>query len=87
MSWQDNLEGDSGCEGCNVLMEALREAERQCRELEDAGASRGLSFMKDGSDAAYVEEQDYLLKLQVLERRRNCALEVLLKHQKFEHSA
>ena len=85
MTWQDDARPDLGCEDCNVLMDALREAERQCRAVEHERTRKGLTFTKDGSDAAYLEEHDYAQMLKTLEHRRNCALEVLLKHQKFEH--
>jgi hypothetical protein len=75
----------TGCGDCDVLMEALRDAERQCREAENESARRSLSFTRSLNDLAYDEDKEYISRLKRLERRRDCALEVLLKHQQLEH--
>jgi hypothetical protein len=62
-----------GCRQCEYLMEALREFEAQCREAEDN------CDLQTGEEA-------YLARLRKLEHRRDCALEVLLRHQAIEHS-
>jgi hypothetical protein len=73
------------CEDCRVLTEALRDMEQQCRETED-GRYRGLSLPSSSSvDVLTREEDAYLARLSKLQRRRDCALEVLLKHQSLEH--
>jgi len=73
------------CTDCDILTKALRDAEQQCREAEDrrnlevaASTSRKLSQLRCAEDA-------YLARMKKLEHRRNCALEVLLKHQSLEH--
>jgi hypothetical protein len=73
------------CEDCRVLTEALRDMEQQCREVED-GRYLGLSLSStDSIDRLTREEDVYLERLSKLQRRRDCALEVLLKHQGLEH--
>ncbi len=71
------------CEDCRVLTEALRDMEQQCREAEDE-AYRDFTNSRD-VDEMTREEDAYLAKLSKLQRRRDCALEVLLKHQGLEH--
>jgi hypothetical protein len=67
------------CEDCRVLTEALRDMEQQCRELEDE-RFRVSAFRTDlGPDALYREEDEYLANLSKLQRRRDCALEVLFE--------
>jgi hypothetical protein len=74
------------CDDCDVLVEALRDNEQQCREAEDerAGISRCL-VKAENPDGSFLEEQAHFAKMKKLEHRRDCALEVLLKHQKLEH--
>ena len=74
------------CEDCRVLTEALRDMEQQCRELED-GRYRGLSLSSSKTADLLTREEDaYQARLSKLQRRRDCALEVLLKHQGLEHT-
>jgi hypothetical protein len=79
-----------GCGDCETLTEALRDAEQQCREAEDEPArvamGQPLSQVTEPSKEPVDEEREYLMKIGKLEHRRNCALEVLLKHQRLEHS-
>jgi hypothetical protein len=73
------------CEDCRVLTDALRDMEQQCREAED-GRYQGLCLSSGtGVDRLIREEDAYLARLSKLQRRRDCALEVLLKHQILEH--
>jgi len=72
------------CEDCRVLTEALRDMEQQCREAED-GSYREFPSSRGGIDALTRAEDAYLARLNKLQRRRDCALEVLLKHQILEH--
>jgi hypothetical protein len=72
------------CEDCRVLTEALRDMEQQCREAEDE-RFREIRLRGD-ADAVGREEERYIAKLSKLERRRDSALEVLLKHQRLEHA-
>lgn len=72
------------CEDCRVLTDALRDMEQQCREAEDA-SYRGLPSSRPDINALTREEYAYLAKLNKLQRRRDCALKVLLKHQSLEH--
>ncbi len=89
--WRDERTGcdeeTRRCEDCDVLLEALRDAEQQCREFEDAGARVAeRSWAAGFSDELLQEENDRLARLRKLERRRDCALDVLLKHQRLDHS-
>jgi hypothetical protein len=78
------VDGLTHCGDCDVLTDALRDLEQQCREVEDGRALNGIRLRKD-FDVSFQEEQDYLARLKKLEHRRDCALEVLLKHQRLEH--
>jgi len=62
------------CDQCEYLIDALREFEAQCREVEDKGCRE-------------ITEATYFAKLRKFEHLRDCALDVLLKHQKLEHPA
>jgi hypothetical protein len=73
------------CGDCRVLTEALRDMEQQCREAED-DHYRDFPISRCDIDALDRVENAYLAKLSKLQRRRDCALEVLLKHQGLEHS-
>ena len=74
------------CEDCTILIEALRDMEQQCREAEDESL-RTDSFLSFRETEILVrDEQAYLARLEKLQRRRNCALELLLKHQALEHA-
>lgn len=87
MAYEDSeLESpaDYRCESCSVLVDALREAERQCREAEDERAVI-LTTSNGSLHAGFEHENEFLARIRKLERRRDCALEVLLKHQRFEH--
>ena len=83
----DRSEIDSGdryaCDDCNVLVEALRDAEKQCREAEDERLQHARTTKS--FEAILTEEQQFLAKIKKLEHRRDCALEVLAKHQRLEH--
>ena len=85
----DQYESDdsisSGCGDCEVLMEALRDAEQQCREAEDKRAQIAATFPVKTVEQLFDDEREYSVKMDKLEHRRNCALEVLLKHQRLEH--
>ena len=73
------------CTDCDVLTEALRDMEQQCREAEDE-RFRDISLSsKKSSERLIVEEDAYQARLNKLQHRRDCALEVLLKHQSLEH--
>jgi hypothetical protein len=57
----------------------------QCREIEDE-RFLGASFFSGTNTSRLIFEEDaYLARLSKLRRRRDCALEVLLKHQSLEH--
>jgi len=63
------------CSDCELLTEALRELEAERREAEDQlWTQRGQR-----------EQELGFAKIARLERRRNCALEMLFKHQRLEH--
>ena len=89
----DEYREDSGCtedvgtycEDCRVLTEALRDLEQQYREVEDERLHSVSVLSRGGTDRIIRDECAYLLKLGKLQRRRNFALEVLLKHQRLEH--
>jgi len=68
---------DRHCGDCDVLTDALRNFEQQRRQAEDERWRQ-----PDGSDEG---DEAYLAKLKALEHLRDCALEVLLKHQSLEH--
>lgn len=74
------------CGDCETLTEALRDLEQQCREVEDGRMSIVPNLWRRDSDASFNEEEEYLARLKKIEHRRDCALEVLLKHQRMEHS-
>lgn len=82
-----NYEGDQTtyCEDCRILTEALRDMEQQCREAEDERFQE--PFRCRSGEYLGCEENRYLTKLYRLQRRRDCALEVLLKHQSLEHGS
>lgn len=71
------------CGDCACLIEALREVEQQCREAEDECLQLEPGNAETEQRIARAERQ--LEKIKKLEHRRNCALEVLLKHQALEH--
>lgn len=74
-----------GCANCETLTEALREAEQQCREAEDEWI--GIAALYKGTiEECLSKEREHSMRVLKLERRRNCALEVLLKHQRLDHS-
>lgn len=73
------------CEDCRVLTDALRDMEQQCCEAEDERYRDSPFCSGSDIDALTREEDAYLAKLSKLQRRRDCALEVLLKHQGLEH--
>lgn len=73
------------CEDCLVLMDALRDMEQQCREAEDEGLHKSSSSYRRENRTLDNQEEFYLAKLGKLQRRRDAALEVLLKHQSIEH--
>jgi hypothetical protein len=60
--------------------------EQQCREAEDESRIDFSPCSIGDSDRVTRQEDAYLAKLRKLERRRDCALEVLLKHQGLEHA-
>ena len=72
------------CEDCRILTEALQEMEQQCREAEDEGLPVNSPCSSGHVEALTSPEEAYLAKLRKLQRRRDCALEVLLKHQGLE---
>jgi hypothetical protein len=69
------------CFDCDVLTEALRDMEEQCREAEDDRTREASLAVGKSVDRLLGEEEAYQVKLRELQHRRNCALEVLLKHQ------
>jgi len=73
------------CASCETLTEALREAEQQCREIEDEWASIAATLAKGAIEQLLLSEREHSTRIATLERRRNCALEVLLKHQRLDH--
>lgn len=73
------------CTDCEVLTEALRDAEQQCREAEDGRNVEAAVTASTKMNPLLCEENEYLARIKKLEHRRNCALEVLLKHQLLEH--
>lgn len=72
------------CEDCRVLTDALRDMEQQRREAEDQHY-RNSPLSLGGIGPLSCEEDAHQAKLNKLLRRRDCALEVLLKHQSLEH--
>ena len=78
------MRGSDGefCGDCELLTEALRDYEMQCREAEDDHMHALCGFA--GADVDAVDDF-YLAKIKKLEHRRDCALDVLLKHQRLEH--
>ena len=82
----DANERNSYCEDCRVLTDALRDMEQQCRDTEDERISTASVLSRDGGERFIRDEEDYLAKLWKLQRRRDSALEVLLAHQRLEHS-
>ena len=87
MSYEEfELEGltQYSCDSCTVLVEALREAQQQCRLAEDE-RSVVLTASGGGLHAGHEQGDDFRARLRKLERLRDCAMEVLLKHQRFEH--
>ena len=73
------------CEDCRVLTDALQDMEQQCREAEDEGVKAHNFSRCADQEAAIRGEEIYLAKILKLQRRRDSALEVLLKHQRLEH--
>lgn len=73
------------CGECEILMEALRDAEQQCREAEDDRAFIAMGESVPKFAEPWDDECLYFNRLRKLERRRDCAFEVLLKHQRLEH--
>jgi hypothetical protein len=82
--WTPQIRGweEGYCGDCELLTEALRDLEMQCREAENEQIRALSNFCYE--DASHMEE-NYSLKIKKLEHRRNCALEVLIKHQQLEH--
>ena len=77
--------GSYHCADCSWLMDALREVEKQYREADDE-LNRKVTLApspgsQESSDLARVLEE----KILKLKCRRDCALDVLLKHQALEH--
>ena len=86
-SYEERTDGPTlrHCTDCDILIDALRDMEQQCREAEDE-RFRDLSvFSTKSFDRLNFEEDEYQEKLNRLQHRRDCALEVLLKHQSLEH--
>jgi hypothetical protein len=75
------------CGDCRVLTEALQDIEQQCREAEDERFQDFSASLTLNVDELTRQEDAYLAKLSKLQHRRNCALEVLLKHQSLEHKS
>jgi len=73
------------CEDCLVLMDALRDMEQQCREVEDESLHASSSLYRRENQTLDNQDELYLAKLGKLQRRRDAALEVLLKPQSIEH--
>jgi hypothetical protein len=73
------------CSECEVLTEALRDLEQQCREAEDQRLRVGVFDSSTSYGNLLREEEAYFARIQKLELRRDYALEVLLKHQQLEH--
>ena len=73
------------CSECEMLTEALRDLEQQCREAEDQRLREGVLDSSKSYSNVLREEEMYVARIQKLELRRNYALEVLLKHQQLEH--
>jgi hypothetical protein len=73
------------CTDCDILIDALRDFEQQCREAEDRRHQDLALLVSKNQNELLREERTYLERLKKLEHRRNCALEVLLKHQSLEH--
>lgn len=74
------------CIDCDVLTEALRDLELQCREVEDNRNIQAASSAQSSFDELLLREVQFVNKLKKLEYRRNCALEMLIKHQRLEHN-
>jgi hypothetical protein len=74
------------CEDCRILTEALRDMEEQRREAEDERLRGGSLSPSDDIDALDRANEAYMEKLRKLEHRRDCALEVLFKHQALDHA-
>jgi hypothetical protein len=81
----ESYESSDHCTDCDVLTEALRDLEQQCREAEDGRILEVLWLASKNPNQLLSEENAYLVRIKKLEHRRNCALEVLLKHQSLEH--
>jgi hypothetical protein len=73
------------CEGCKILTDALRDMELQCREAEDERTQQASAHSRKSGSQLDYDEETFLTKLAKLERRRDFALEVLLRHQSLEH--
>ncbi|PYX94630.1 MAG: hypothetical protein DMG71_11935 [Acidobacteria bacterium] len=74
------------CFDCDTLTEALRDLEQQCREAEDKRRCEAVLSLINDYDEMIRDEERYLARIRKLEHRRNCALELLLKHQRLEHA-
>jgi hypothetical protein len=73
------------CQYCAVFFEAFREAEHQRRDLEDEHLRHlALTANRDPRELR-LEEEVYQRKVEKLERWRNAAFDVLVKHQQLEH--
>lgn len=83
--YADGSEPYDQCIDCDVLTEALRDAEEQRREAEDRRNLEVAVGASKNRNQLLCEENAYLARMKKLEHRRNCALEVLLKHQSLEH--
>jgi len=73
------------CGDCAVLTEALRDIEQQRREAEDEHLLKMATSTNRDAERLSAEDDLHQRKLNKLLRRRDCALEVLLKHQSLEH--
>ena len=74
------------CIDCDVLTETLRDLEEQCREVEDSRNAGAIFSPQKTFDEMLFREEQFVNRLKKLEYRRNCALEILIKHQRLEHN-
>jgi hypothetical protein len=82
---EENDSDSRHCMDCDVLTDALRDMEQQCREAEDDRCRGASLFSNKSFDQLMREEDAYQARLSKLQHRRDCALEVLMKHQSLEH--
>ena len=74
------------CEDCDVLTEALRDIEQQCREVENEGVRLSLESCRGMLEEVLRKENTRMARIRKLRRRRDAALDVLFMHQRLEHS-